>query len=206
MHCRLMCLLALSTATCTETSGRVKPSARSSAPVVVPFTASVSTTTTPVHSKEMGPTFSSLYSLVLSLTTSASASPTAPRKPPHQQTVASANVKPYPRLFKIGYKNAITAARANSTSKYTKNPYPKSDAVKVPASVDSFVVFAMITPVKINKTVFATNVSISQKWCSECSVSPVKKPRPNAPIATPSTTTANTPEDSASNSATRKQR
>ena len=70
----------------------------------------------------------------------------------------------------------------------------------------SVVVLAMITPVKMNSTVFATKVSISQKWCSECSVSPVKKPRPNAPMDTPRTTQARTPDAEASNSATRKQR
>ena len=84
--------------------------------------------------------------------------------------------------------------------------HPRSDARNVPASVLSLVVFAMITPVRINSTVLATNVSISQKWCSECSVSPVKNPRPNAPMETPKTTHAKTPLASLWNSATKKHR
>ena len=206
MHWRRMCRRALRTATCTLTSGRVRPSLCSKKPVVVPFTASVSTTTTPVHSSAMGPTFRSAYDASPSLTASASARPTAPLSPPHQHTAASAKVSPYPRLVKMGNNKTITAARAKSTSKYTIRLYPKSDAFSVPLSVLSLVVLAMITPVNMNRTVFATNVSISQKWCSERSVSPVKNPRPNAPMETPSTTTARTPEASLWNSATRKHR
>ena len=89
-----MCLRALRTATCTLTSGRVRPSFCSRKPVVVPFTASVSTTTTPVHSSAMGPTFSSAYAASPSLTASANANPTAPLNPPHQHTAASAKVSP----------------------------------------------------------------------------------------------------------------
>ena len=94
MHWRRMCLRALRTATCTLTSGRVRPSFCSRKPVVVPFTASVSTTTTPVHSSAMGPTFSSAYASSPSLTASANAKPTAPLNPPHQHTAASAKVSP----------------------------------------------------------------------------------------------------------------
>ena len=206
MHCSLMCLVALLTATCTSTSGRVSPSRCSNHPVVVPFTASVSTTTTPVHSSVTGPTFSSTYSRSPSLTASASANPTAPLNPPQTHTAASAGVSPYPRRRRMGNRHATTNARAAKTSAYTSKPHPRSAAPIFPSEVLSLVFSAMITPVRMKRTVLATNVSISQKTCVAFSVSPVKKPRPNAPTDTPRMTTANTPLASASNSATKKHR
>mmetsp|Transcript_12633 Transcript_12633/g.30668 ORF Transcript_12633/g.30668 Transcript_12633/m.30668 type:complete len:212 (+) Transcript_12633:931-1566(+) len=192
-HCSRMCRRALRTATCTDTSGRVSPRDWSSAAVVVPLTARVSTTTTPVMSSTTGPTFSSEYAALSSLTTKASASPTAPRSPPQIHTAASAGVRPYPHRVRMGKERVMTTTRAKITSRYTSTPQPRSATTRVPSPVFSAVVSAMITPVRMKSTVLATKVSISQKWCRECSVSPVKNPRPNAPIATPSTTTASTP-------------
>ena len=57
----------------------------------------------------------------------------------------------------------MTAALAKRTSMYTKSPYPASCAVSVRSVAASVVVLAMMTPVRMNSTVLATKVSISQK-------------------------------------------
>ena len=65
---------------------------------------------------------SSEYDPSPSLTTNANARPTAPLNPPHQHTVASYGVSPYPHLRRMGYSTAMTTARAKRHSRYTSKP------------------------------------------------------------------------------------